>query len=78
MVGAKRNAEMRINMELFKQIQDNLSFRNCLFDMVFNITYNTDGESYKAMIDGYKHLLRSDKNLQQECYMVAEPEKNII
>lgn len=69
---------MEDNMELFKQIQDNLSFRNCLFDMVFNITYNTDGESYKVMIDGYKHLLRSDKNLQQECYMVAEPEKNII
>ena len=54
-------------MQLFKQIQDNLSFRKCLFDMVFNVTYNTDSESYKSMINRY--------NLSsKEFSMAVEPE----
>ncbi len=61
-------------MQLFKQIQDNLSFRKCLFDMVFNVTYNTDSESYKSMINRYNLSSKIDKNLQQEFSMAVEPE----
>lgn len=38
---------MADNMELFKQFQDNPSFRKWLSDMVFNITYNPKTESPK-------------------------------
>jgi len=38
---------MADNMELFKQFQDNPSFKKWLSDMVFNITYNPDGKSYQ-------------------------------
>jgi type I restriction enzyme R subunit len=34
---------MSDNMELFKQFNDNPSFRKGLSDMVFNATYNKDG-----------------------------------
>lgn len=34
---------MADNMELFKQFNDNPSFKKWLSDMVFNVTYNTDG-----------------------------------
>lgn len=37
---------MADNMELFKQYQDNPSFKKWLSDMVFNMTYNTDGKPY--------------------------------
>ena len=37
---------MADNMELFKQYQDNPSFKKWLNDMVFNLTYNTEGEPY--------------------------------
>ncbi len=37
---------MADNMELFKQFQDNPSFKKWLSDMVFNLTYNPDGKSY--------------------------------
>lgn len=37
---------MTDNMEIFKQYNDNESFKKWLSDMVFNITYNTDGEIY--------------------------------
>ena len=39
-------AIMADNMELFKQFQDNPSFRKWLSDMVFNVTYNTDGTPF--------------------------------
>jgi len=38
---------MADNMELFKQFQDNPSFKKWLSDMVFNLTYNPDGESHQ-------------------------------
>lgn len=41
---------MADNMELFKQYQDNPSFKKWLADMVFNLTYNKAGEPY--MIQG--------------------------
>lgn len=39
---------MADNMELFKQFQDNPSFKKWLSDMVFNLTYNPDGKPYQA------------------------------
>lgn len=37
---------MADNMEIFKQYQDNPTFRKWLADMVFNMTYNPDGTPY--------------------------------
>ena len=37
---------MADNMELFKQFQDNPSFKKWLSDLVFNLTYNTEGKEY--------------------------------
>ncbi|AYV72922.1 type I restriction endonuclease [Bacillus sp. PK3-056] len=37
---------MTDNMEIFKQYNDNESFKKWLSDMVFNVTYNTDGEVF--------------------------------
>ena len=37
---------MADNMELFKQFQDNPSFKKWLSDMVFNLTYNPNGKEY--------------------------------
>jgi type I restriction enzyme R subunit len=34
---------MADNMELFKQFNDNPSFKKWLSDMVFSVTYNTEG-----------------------------------
>lgn len=38
---------MADNMELFKQFQDNPSFKKWLSDMVFNLTYNKNGDPYQ-------------------------------
>lgn len=40
---------MADNMELFKQFQDNPSFKKWLSDLVFNLTYNKDGKPYEAL-----------------------------
>ena len=37
---------MADNMELFKQFQDNPSFKKWLSDLVFNLTYNPEGKAY--------------------------------
>ncbi|RKD25235.1 type I restriction enzyme, R subunit [Caminicella sporogenes DSM 14501] len=42
---------MADNMELFKQFNDNPSFKKWLSDMVFNLTYNTKGEVYTGEIN---------------------------
>lgn len=39
---------MADNMELFKQFQDNPSFKKWLTNMVFHLTYNKDGQPYEA------------------------------
>lgn len=39
-------ATMADNMELFKQFQDNPSFKKWLSDLVFNLTYNKEGKPY--------------------------------
>ncbi len=41
---------MKDNMELFKQFNDNPSFNKWLSDMVFNLTYNTEGEVFTGDI----------------------------
>lgn len=38
---------MADNMELFKQFQDNPSFKKWLSDLVFNLTYNEDGKQFE-------------------------------
>lgn len=43
---------MADNMELFKQFQDNPSFKKWLSDLVFNLTYNKDGKPYEAPDEG--------------------------
>ena len=40
---------MADNMELFKQFQDNPSFKKWLSDLVFNLTYNKDGKPYNPL-----------------------------
>lgn len=37
---------MSDNMGLFKQFQDNASFKKWLSDLVFNLTYNPEGKEY--------------------------------
>lgn len=37
---------MADNMELFKQFQDNPSFKKWLSDLVFHLTYNPEGKEY--------------------------------
>jgi len=44
---------MADNMELFKQLNDNPSFKKWLSDMVFNVTYNTDGTPLDTSISNF-------------------------
>jgi type I restriction enzyme R subunit len=39
------------NMELYKQFNDNQSFKKWLSDMVFSITYNTEGKPFTGEVD---------------------------
>lgn len=62
---------MSDNMELFKQFQDNPSFKKWLSDLVFNLTYNPEGKEYVMPKLGEK---TDDHDfLTQESLMVAEP-----
>ena len=45
---------MADNMELFKQFQDNPSFKKLLSDLVFNLTYNPEGKEYVMPESGGK------------------------
>lgn len=42
---------MMDNVELFKQFQDNPSFKKWLTDMVFNLTYNKEGNPYQLVAE---------------------------
>lgn len=54
---------MADNLELFKQFQDNPSFKRWLTDMVFNLTYNKQGKSYEDMHNaGYMAVAYSPKS----------------
>ena len=58
---------MADNMELFKQFQDNPSFKKWLSDMVFHLTYNTAGKEYSIPGRKIAYSFKSQKPL-----MVAE------
>ena len=62
---------MADNMELFKQFQDNPSFKKWLSDLVFNLTYNPEGKAY--VMPGMEHkAVTYDFTPQQDLMMVAE------
>ncbi len=50
-------AIMADNMELFKQFQDNPSFKKWLSDLVFNLTYNKEGKSYEVLPQEAKDIV---------------------
>ena len=58
-------------MELFKQFQDNPSFKKWLSDLVFNLTYNPEGKEY-VMPGAEQKSVTYDFNPQQDLMMVAE------
>ena len=64
-------AIMADNMELFKQFQDNPSFKKWLSDLVFNLTYNKEGKPYEAPPQKHKSIVYNFEP-QQEAQMVAE------
>ena len=65
-------AIMADNMELFKQFQDNPSFKKWLSDMVFNLTYNKEGKPYEAPTPQAPKKGTVYQFPQQELLMVAE------
>lgn len=58
-------------MELFKQFQDNPSFKKWLSDLVFNLTYDPAGKEY-VMPGAEQKSVTYDFNPQQDSMMVAE------
>lgn len=64
-------AIMADNMELFKQFQDNPSFKKWLSDLVFNLTYNKEGKPYETPPQKHKSIVYNFEP-QQEIQMVAE------
>ena len=63
---------MADNMELFKQFQDNPSFKKWLSDLVFNLTYNPEGKPYDAPTPRVKETSSVYQFPQQELLKVAE------
>lgn len=66
-------AIMADNMELFKQFQDNPSFKKWLSNLVFNLTYNKEGKAYqvpekRSKVVDYDKL----KNRTKQLYLAAE------
>jgi type I restriction enzyme R subunit len=62
---------MADNMELFKQFQDNPSFKKWLSDLVFNLTYNKQGKPYEIPQEEHKAVVY-DFELRQEELKLAE------
>ena len=62
---------MADNMELFKQFQDNPSFKKWLSDLVFNLTYNPEGKEY-FMPGTERKAVTYDYSSRPETLMVAE------
>ena len=62
---------MSDNMELFKQFQDNPSFKKWLSDLVFNLTYNTEGKEYVMPVAERKETTYT-VTPQQKLVMAAE------
>lgn len=67
---------MADNMELFKQFNDNMSFKKWLSDLVFNLTYNPEGKPFELpknqdRIQGVSETIY-DTNTNIGCSNVAE------
>jgi type I restriction enzyme R subunit len=62
---------MADNMELFKQFQDNPSFKKWLSELVFNLTYNKEGRPYEIRQQEHKAVVY-DFEPQQDVMRVAE------
>jgi len=69
---------MADNMEIFKQYQDNPSFKKWLSDLVFNITYNKDGSSYETPFQVQTNSSFKYEVPEQELSMVAESQENNV
>ena len=63
---------MADNMELFKQFQDNPSFKKWLSDLVFHLTYNPEGKPYEAPAPSASEKKTVYEFPQQDLLMVAE------
>lgn len=66
-------AIMADNMELFKQFQDNPSFKKWLSDLVFNLTYNKEGKPYELSSLKHKASFYSVKPQQEMSIAAEEP-----
>lgn len=60
---------MADNMELFKQFQDNPSFKRALSDLVFHKTYHREGEKYAAPAEKNP---AAHEFLEEEMHLVAD------
>ncbi len=58
-------AVMADNMELFKQFQDNPSFKKWLSDLVFHLTYNKEGKPYTAPPQAHGSVIDSPEPRQE-------------
>lgn len=64
---------MADNMEIFKQYQDNASFKKWLSDLVFNLTYNKEGKPYTLpTTEISEHKSVTYEMPEPEMLMVAE------
>lgn len=68
---------MADNMELFKQFQDNPSFKKWLTNMVFNLTYNKEGKAYEAPDDLDSSKVASD-NFTSYRYPTEAPRSGML
>lgn len=68
---------MSDNMELFKQFQDNPSFKKWLTNMVFNMTYNKEGKPYEAPDDLDSPKVASD-NFTSYRYPTEAPRSGMM
>lgn len=68
---------MADNMELFKQFQDNPSFKKWLTNMVFNLTYNKEGKPYEAPDDLDSSKVASD-NFTSYRYPTEAPRSGML
>lgn len=68
---------MADNIELFKQFQDNPSFKKWLTNMVFNMTYNKEGKPYEAPDDLDSPKVASD-NFTSYRYPTEAPRSGMM
>ena len=68
---------MADNMELFKQFQDNPSFKKWLTNMVFNLTYNKEGKPYGTPDDLDSSKVASD-NFTSYRYPTETPRSGMM